>query len=64
MNTTEPTPWLCVTDYADTYGVDRSTVYKWMGAGILEIYRVDRVIRIKNMPPDLHRPPSTGVGAR
>ena len=54
--------WLCVTDYADTYGINRSTVYKWLDAGLLEVYRVDRVVRIRNKPPLPQTPLSTGVG--
>jgi excisionase family DNA binding protein len=54
--------WLCITDYADTYGVHRSTVYKWLDANLLEVYRVERVVRIKNKPPNLHIPqPSTST---
>jgi hypothetical protein len=58
----EPEFWVCITDYAALYGVDRSTVYKWLNAGLLEVYRIDRVVRIKNKPPNLHTPVSTGVG--
>lgn len=46
--------WLCITDYAVAYGVTRPTVYKWLDAGILETYKVQRVIRIRNIPPDQH----------
>lgn len=60
--TTETTAWLCITDYAYAYNVDRSTVYKWLDAGLLETYRVGRVVRIKNKPPDVHAPLSTDVG--
>jgi excisionase family DNA binding protein len=60
--TTETTIWLCVTDYACVYNVDRSTVYKWLDAGLLETYRVGRVVRIKNKPPSATSSLSTDVG--
>lgn len=60
---TEPDAWLSVTDYAQAYGVDRSTVYKFLSAGILETYKVKLdgilVVRIRNLPPDRHRPTTT-----
>lgn len=50
--------WLSVSEYARTYGVDRSTVYKFIDAGLLDYYRVQApgllVVRIRNLPPDRH----------
>jgi excisionase family DNA binding protein len=43
--------WVSISGYARIYGVDRSTVYKWLEAGILDAYRVGRCIRLKNQPP-------------
>lgn len=43
--------WLSITDYAFRYGVDRSTVYKWLESNLLETYRVGTLVRIKNLPP-------------
>ena len=52
--------WLSVSEYARAYGVDRSTVYKFMDAGLLDYYRVQipgmLVVRIRNLPPDRHLP--------
>ena len=49
--------WLSVTAYAHAYGVDRSTVYKWLHSGLLTTYRVDHLIRIKRQPPKDPKPP-------
>lgn len=46
-----PVIWLSISAYARTYHVDRKTVYKWLDAGLLETFRVDKVIRIANHPP-------------
>jgi hypothetical protein len=54
--TDEPCEWLSISDYARRYGVDRATVYKWLRADILLIYRVKTLVRIRNLPPDQHRP--------
>lgn len=43
--------WVSISAYARIYGVDRRTVYKWLDAGLLTVYRVDRVVRIKALPP-------------
>ncbi len=48
--------WLSVTEYAQVYGVDRSTVYKWIANGVLVTYKVDKLRRIRNLPPDQHQP--------
>ncbi len=62
---TDPQPeWLSVSDYARVYGVDRGVVYKWLRAEILEVYRVERILRIRNIPPDGHRPRRTVVDGR
>jgi excisionase family DNA binding protein len=49
--------WLSISDFAVRYGIDRSTVYKWLGEALLETYRVGSLLRIKNLPPDKHVPP-------
>lgn len=51
MGTPTTDQWLCITDYAQQYGVSRPTVYKWMDAGLLVTYRVNSIIRIYNHPP-------------
>lgn len=43
--------WLSVSAYARKYGVDRNTVYKWEALGLLELYRVGAVVRIKDQKP-------------
>lgn len=59
--------WLSVTLYAEKYGVDRNTVYKWLKAGLLVSYRVESLVRIRNLQPNQHRallkaaPESTGA---
>lgn len=56
---TRPPPeskWLSVTKYANVYGVDRSTVYKWLSAHLLETYKQGSILRIKNAPVDQHHP--------
>lgn len=49
--------WLSVTEYAASYGIDRSTVYKWLAAQLLETYREGTILRIKNLPIDQHQVP-------
>ncbi len=64
------TEWLSLSEYAETYGVTRPTVYKWMDAGILidreDYYRVTlngiSVIRIYNRLPR-SRPLSTSASS-
>jgi excisionase family DNA binding protein len=53
------TRWVSISEYARVYGIDRRTVYKWLDAGLLTVYRVDRVVRIKAEPPlpTMHRNP-------
>lgn len=53
-----PTPeWLSITQYADTYGVHRQTVRKWIdhsangGSKILITFQIGTTVRIKNIPP-------------
>lgn len=44
--------YVSISHYADLYGVTRQTVYKWLNEpGLLDWYRVARVVRIKNRPP-------------
>jgi hypothetical protein len=51
----EQPDWISVTRFAARYGVDRGTVYKWLGMQLLDIYRVGSLVRIRNLPPDQHR---------
>jgi excisionase family DNA binding protein len=51
-----PGGWVSITQYAHTYGISRSTVYKWLDAHLLITYRKGRVLRIKDAPPDQHGP--------
>jgi excisionase family DNA binding protein len=53
--TDPPADWLSITDFAARYGVHRATVYKWLSANLLHIYRVGGLTRIRNLPPDEHR---------
>jgi hypothetical protein len=46
-----PSAWVSISEYAQHYGVSRSTVRKWQACGLVDSYRVDRVIRVKNQPP-------------
>lgn len=48
--------WLSKSHYATKYGVARHTVYKWLRSGLLETYTVGELTRIKDLPPDQHRP--------
>ena len=44
--------WLSIRQYADSYGVDRRTVRKWIdNGGILVTYQIGSVVRIKNAQP-------------
>jgi excisionase family DNA binding protein len=43
--------WLSISAYARAYGIDRGTVYKWLEARVVISYRVGRLIRIKDEPP-------------
>lgn len=47
--------WLSISAYARAYGIDRGTVYKFLEANLLIYYRVERLIRIKDQPPQ-HKP--------
>jgi hypothetical protein len=51
-----PAEWVTVTAFALRYGVDRSTVYKWLDSELLLTYRVGKLLRIRNLPPDAHEP--------
>jgi excisionase family DNA binding protein len=49
------TEWLSVKEYAAIYRVTRPTVYKWLSCGLLTTFRVGRVVRVKNAPPEPSR---------
>lgn len=55
---------MSISAYARAYGVDRSTVYKWLDAGLLVTYRVGRLIRVKHQPPLPENPPRRRAPAR
>lgn len=43
--------WVSVASYCTIYGLHRNTVYKYMDNGLLEMWQVGRVLRVKNEPP-------------
>lgn len=43
--------WISVSRYATKYGISRHTLYKWMDAGVVHFYRVERVVRVRDQPP-------------
>lgn len=43
--------WVSIRTYAQQHETSRKTVYKWMEAGLVDIFRVGRFIRVKNQPP-------------
>ncbi len=43
--------WITVKAYCQHYGIDRSTLRKWVGHGVVTSYRVGRCVRIKHEPP-------------
>lgn len=46
--------WLSRAAYAEKYGVSLRTVWKWLDVGALETYRVGKILRIRDLPPDQH----------
>lgn len=54
---TSASAWVSITHYAQIHDVTRPTVYKWLECGLLEFYRVNGVVRIKNQPPVNPRKP-------
>lgn len=57
---TTPPAYLSIASYARTYGISRHTVYKWLDSGLLQTYRVDTLVRIKNLPPNEHQQEEAG----
>lgn len=62
--------WVSVTTYAETYSVDARTVRKWISMGLVEVFRVGRLLRVENLPPSdrrrsavIHKPVSMGMSA-
>lgn len=49
-----PPDWISISAFARKYGVDRSIVYKWLRAQVLDTYEVGTLLRIRNLPPDQH----------
>lgn len=48
--------YVSVTTYTEMFSVDRDTVYKWIDAGLLDTFRVGRLIRVRPVPPSDTRP--------
>jgi excisionase family DNA binding protein len=53
--------WLTIAEYAQAYGITRSTIYKWLAADLLDTYRVGRCRRVRDHVPRarIHKAPST-----
>lgn len=49
-----PSEWISVPAYAAKYGADASTVHKWLKADVLIHYRVGTLIRVRDLPPNVH----------
>lgn len=47
--------WLSIGAYARAYGLSRNTVKKWLAADLLETYRFQGLIRIRNRAPEAHQ---------
>ncbi len=62
--TSKPSEWVSISQYARIYGIGRPTVYKWLRGGVLEHYKVDWCVRIRNLPPSQQKksilPPVAG----
>jgi hypothetical protein len=43
--------WVSIKNYARLNDVHRNTVTKWIAAGLVTIYRVRRIVRVRNIPP-------------
>lgn len=63
-----PAQWVSVATYAETYSVDVRTVRKWIAQGLVETFRVERLMRVYLAPPSdrrpsavTHKPLSTGI---
>lgn len=52
-----PKDYIRVTEYATRHSVNRKTVFKWMGHGLVDYYQVlapgcvKPLIRVRNVPP-------------
>lgn len=52
-----PKDYIGVTEYATRHSVNRKTVFKWMGHGLVDYYQVlapgsvKPLIRVRNVPP-------------
>lgn len=55
--------YLSIEAYARQWGVSRQTIYKWLDAELLEHYRFDGMVRIKNICPAHHQPTSTACSS-
>lgn len=43
--------WVSIKTYAQLNDVHRNTVTKWITAGLVTVYRVNRIVRVRNIPP-------------
>lgn len=50
----QPSAWVSISEYSRRYGLTRNTVYRLISIGQLESYRVLKIVRVKNLPPDRH----------
>lgn len=55
--------YLSIEAYARQWGVSRQTIYKWLDADLLEHYRFDGLVRVKNICPSQHRPSSIALSS-
>lgn len=53
-----PATWVSIADYGRLHGAHPKTVRKWLAAGLLKFYRVNRFIRVHNSPPQIGRTPN------
>lgn len=51
----QPAAWVSISEYARNYGLSRSMIYTLIENGKLENYRIDNVVRVRNVRPDQHR---------
>jgi len=47
----EARAYLTVREYGHKYHVARSTVFEWIDEGLVDVFRVRRVLRVKDSPP-------------
>jgi hypothetical protein len=61
--------WVSVSEYAESYSVNRKTVYKWARAGLVTLHRiivpggVKPIVRVENRPPTVTPQPEERTDA-